>query len=172
MEKTAGAKTGTVELFLELGKEGLRFLVTGGFAANLYGVERATYDIDLAISPEPAAITGLISALRRAGYTEVVNINSGKRIAVLKDIAPERIMEMESVRIRNRKEVDVLIVPSAQFEYLWEYRLEIDYAGTKIPLPNPMDLVHMKEQSSRRVDREDAKRLRHLIGSKKKQAGR
>ncbi len=168
MERTAGKKTGTIELFLELEKAGLRFLVIGGFASNLYGVDRATFDIDLAIAPEPRAIANLISALRRAGYTDVFNISTGKKIAAMTDITPEKILEMESVRVKNRKEVDLLIVPSAQFEYLWEYRLEIEYQGIKIPLPNPMDLVHMKEQSSRLVDQEDAKKLRHLIVSKRR----
>jgi len=168
MEKPTGTKTGTVELFLALEKEGLRFLVIGGFASNLYGVDRATYDIDLAIAPDPVAIASLIAALGRAGYTDVVDINTGKKIADINKIGADRILELESVRIKNKKEVDLLIVPSPQFEYLWEYRLEVGYEGIKIPLPNPMDLVHMKEQSSRPVDQEDAKKLRHLIGSKKR----
>jgi len=168
MEKATGTKTGTVELFLELEKAGLRFLVIGGFASNLYGVERATYDIDLAIAPDPVAIASLVAALGRAGYTDVVDINTGKKIADINKIGADRILELESVRVKNKKEVDLLIVPSPQFEYLWEYRLEVGYEGIKIPLPNPMDLVHMKEQSSRPVDQEDAKKLRHLIGSKKR----
>lgn len=168
MEKPTGTKTGTVELFLALEKEGLRFLVIGGFASNLYGVDRATYDIDLAIAPDPVAIASLIAALGRAGYTDVVDINTGKKIADINKIGADRILELESVRIKNKKEVDLLIVPSPQFEYLWEYRLEVGYEAIKIPLPNPMDLVHMKEQSSRPVDQEDAMKLRHLIGSKKR----
>lgn len=167
MEKTTSTKTGTVELFLELEKGGLRFLVIGGFASNLYGVQRATYDIDLAVAPDPESIATLIVALRRAGYTDVLDINTGKKIATIKNITPEKVLELESVRVKNKREVDLLIVPSPQFDYLWKHKFDVEYEGIKIPLPNPVDLIHMKEQSPRQVDLEDAKILRHLLRSRK-----
>jgi hypothetical protein len=168
MEKETGKKTGTVELFLELEKEGLRYLVVGGFALNLYGVDRATFDLDIAICPDRKDIARLLKVLARAGYKSLVDVNSGKFIADLDKVDAEEILELESVRVKNRRDVDILIVPSAQFDYLWQYRLDLEYEGVTIPLPNPMDLIHMKEQSSRPVDIEDARKLRYIIGSRKR----
>lgn len=168
MEKEAGKKTGTVELFLELEKEGLRFLVIGGFASNLYGVERATYDLDIAIRPDRRELAVLLKVLGRVGYKSLVDVNTGRSIADIARVDAEEILELESVRVKNRRDVDILIVPSVQFDYLWQYRVELEYEGARIPLPNPMDLIHMKEQSSRPVDIEDARKLRHIIGSRKR----
>ena len=168
MEKEAGKKTGTVELFLELEKEGLRYLVVGGFASNLYGVDRATYDLDIAICPDSKDIARLLKVLGRVGYKSLVDVNSGRFIADIGKADVEKILELESVRVKNRRDVDILIVPSVQFDYLWQYRLDLEYEGATIPLPNPMDLIHMKERSSRPVDIEDARKLRYIIGSRKK----
>jgi len=168
MEKEAGKKTGTVELFLKLEKEDLRYLVVGGFALNLYGVDRATFDLDIAICRDRKDLARLLEVLERAGYKSLVDVNSGKFMADIGKADSEKILELESVRVKNRRDVDILIVPSAQFDYLWQYHVDLEYEGARILLPNPMDLIHMKEQSSRPVDIEDARKLRHIVYSRKK----
>jgi hypothetical protein len=39
-----------VELFKALHEEGVRYVLVGGIAVNLHGVERATADVDLIIA--------------------------------------------------------------------------------------------------------------------------
>jgi hypothetical protein len=168
MEKETGKKSTTVKLLVELEKEGLRYLVVGGFASNLYGVERATFDIDIAIFPESKEVGHLLETLLRLGYKRLYDPDSGDFIANLRGLDPENVLKRDSIRARNDRAIDIMIIPSARFDFLWQYRVEIEYEGAKIPLPNPMDLIHMNEQSSRPVDIEDAKKLRHLIGSKRK----
>ena len=168
MEKTNNGKAGTLSLFRELEREGLRFLVIGGFASNIYGVERATFDLDLAIAPDQDHVGRLLNVLRRLGYRRLVDVNTEKAIGDIDRVDIQRIIGLETVRVKNGRDVDILIVPSTQFEYLWQYRVDLEYHGAKIPLPNPVDLIHMKEQSSRPVDLEDARKLRHIIASKKR----
>jgi len=134
---------------------------------NLYGVDRATYDLDFAICPDRKDIARLLEVLERAGYKSLVDVNSGKFMTDIGDADADKILELESVRVKNQRDVDILIMPSAQFDQLWQYRLDLEYEGATIPLLNPMDLIHMKEQSSRPVDIEDARKLGHLIRSGK-----
>lgn len=39
------------KLFSQLNANHVRYLVAGGVAVNLYGIERATADIDIALPP-------------------------------------------------------------------------------------------------------------------------
>jgi hypothetical protein len=53
------------ELTKELTKEGVNFVICGGVACVLQGVERATYDLDIAVSFERKNIERLIRSAKR-----------------------------------------------------------------------------------------------------------
>jgi len=40
------------KLFLSLNKASIKYMVAGGIAVNLYGIERATADLDIALELE------------------------------------------------------------------------------------------------------------------------
>lgn len=39
-------------IFKKLNEKGIRYIVTGGIAVNLYGIPRMTYDVDLILDLE------------------------------------------------------------------------------------------------------------------------
>lgn len=157
-----------ISLFKALNREGLRYTVVGGMAAVLYGVERATFDIDTALAPDAEDAQRLLMILQSLGYSEVVDVESGKHIAKLSKIDVAEIIELKSVRVENGIPVDILIVPAETFDFLWKYRVEVPYKGAVILIPSLLDLIHLKKRSGRPIDLEDAKKLRHILRTKGK----
>ena len=51
-----------VELFRALADHKVRYVLVGGLALNLHGVERATMDIDLAIALDPVNLAAALDA--------------------------------------------------------------------------------------------------------------
>ncbi len=55
--------------FKALQQENARYLVVGGVAANLHGIERATGDIDLMIDLEPVNVSRFLKTAKELGLT-------------------------------------------------------------------------------------------------------
>lgn len=55
------------DVFASFQKHEVRYIVIGGIAAVLYGVPRATFDLDVLIEPTPENAQRLIDALLDAG---------------------------------------------------------------------------------------------------------
>ena len=55
------------EFFRILNDHSVRYLVTGGITVNLYGIPRATADIDLVVKLDSENITRFVSAAREIG---------------------------------------------------------------------------------------------------------
>lgn len=52
-------------LFNTLNKCGVEYLVCGGIAVNLYGIERATADIDITVSLDEENLNRFVSAAKK-----------------------------------------------------------------------------------------------------------
>ncbi|MEM2870533.1 MAG: DUF6036 family nucleotidyltransferase [Thermoplasmata archaeon] len=167
MEKAERKEERPLRLLKVLRSEGIRHVVVGGFAAVVYGVGRATFDIDIALAPSPADIERLIEMLVETGYSSAVDPETGRRIADTRKLTPKMILERECTRFRNKDSIDIMIVPLDTFDFLWKYRVEVEYEGVKISVPSLIDLIHLKEQSGRPVDLQDAKELRHILRTRK-----
>ena len=55
-------------VFSSFQKHDVRYLVIGGIAAVLYGVPRATFDVDILIEATPGNAQRLLDALEEAGF--------------------------------------------------------------------------------------------------------
>jgi hypothetical protein len=56
------------EVFRELNKSEVLYLVIGGIAVNLYGVPRVTQDLDLLVDMGKENLKRLVKALENIGY--------------------------------------------------------------------------------------------------------
>lgn len=63
--KTTNMVSNATNLFAALERDGVRYLVIGGFAANIYGVPRFTYDVDIYVENKPDNITAMRNLARR-----------------------------------------------------------------------------------------------------------
>lgn len=63
------------DVFASFQKHDVRYVVTGGIAAVLYGVPRATFDLDILIESTPENAQHLLDALLDAGMGTAVLTN-------------------------------------------------------------------------------------------------
>lgn len=152
----------------ELLKAKVKFVVIGGVASSYYGVKRATFDLDLLMLPKDKDLRKIISVLKKLGYKSIHSLNTAGNISdnigsIIK-ISLTKIKKYHAVRFINSFDVDLMFPEnSAFFDFVWEYRFEIALGGLKIPVPNLIDLIRIKELSGRNKDLEDAKVLRHIL---------
>lgn len=134
-----------------LNRHKIKYLLIGGYAAVLYGVPRATFDIDIAIASDPKGEERTISLLSsELGFIEKEKLEGGIRLT------------------KGDIDLDIMFVENHKFNFFYEYHEKLSYKGAIIKLPNMMDLIRIKEASPREKDQEDARYLRFLLSSKKR----
>lgn len=136
-------------------KHRLDYLLIGGMAAILYGVKRATFDIDVAVALDSISINKAKSLLKKMRFWE---------------LSPEisKIDPRYGIGFTNgRVDVDLMYIEEPNFSFFYQYCTKLKYKGIIIKIPNIMDLVHIKEASPRDKDKQDAEALRYIISSKK-----
>jgi hypothetical protein len=159
------------EIFRAFEKEGLRYLVVGGIAVNLYGVPRSTADLDIMIDLEEENIKKLIMVMKKLGFIPRVPVNP-------EDLADEKIREkwwsekkMDVFTFWNPKksfeEVDVFIKNPINFKSSYERRNEIKARNIRIPVASIRDIIKIKEKSGRKQDISDIEALKKIIEMEK-----
>ncbi len=58
------------KLFSSLNKEAARYMVAGGVAVNLYGIERATADIDIVLRLDKENLLKFVGVAKKLGLTQ------------------------------------------------------------------------------------------------------
>lgn len=155
-----------IEIFSTLNKEGVRYLVVGGIAVNLYGIERATADIDLVIDLEEDNLNRFVKAIKKLGFKPKV---------------PVKIEDLPNKEIRDRwvKEkdmkvfslfdpknpfflLDVFVEMPFDFQKVYKAKKGIRVGRIYIPLIPLKDLIIMKEKTGRPQDIADVFYLKKI----------
>lgn len=139
-------------------KHKVEYILIGGYAVALYGIPRATNDIDIFVKPEEENFNKLRTALK-----EVFNDNSIEEI---------RLSEKESYNVTRYGTpegyaIDILFQLGELFNYYNIEAHEIEIDKIKIKVANIDSLIKMKENAFRNIDKEDLYYLKKL----KKDAG-
>ena len=96
-------------VFKSFQQHNVKYVVIGGIAAVLYGVPRATFDLDILIEATPKNVQRLIDAL----------IDAGMGTATLTNI--DEILANEITIFKDRVRIDVQIsTPGLEFEAAWK----------------------------------------------------
>lgn len=137
------------DVFSSFQKHDVRYLVIGGIAAILYGVPRATFDLDILIEATPENSRLLLEAL----------IDARLGTAVL--TTPEEILDHEITIFRDRVRIDVQTeTPGIVFSEAWARRRIMTYQGQSFNVLARDDLIASKVAAGRPVDLEDVRLLR------------
>jgi hypothetical protein len=137
------------DVFSSFQKHDVRYLVIGGIAAVLYGVPRATFDLDILIEATPDNVNRLLEALIDA------------RLGTAALTTPEAILAHDISIFRDRVRIDVqTITPGIAFASAWERRQEMNYRGQSFYVVSREDLITSKLAAGRSVDLEDVRLLR------------
>jgi hypothetical protein len=154
------------DLFAALDRHRVDYVVIGGLAVSLHGIERATMDIDVTVAMTPDNLAALIEAARELGMQPVLPI----ALETLADTAQlarwhqERNMEVFALRPPGHGgvTVDILLFPPVDFAGLsqraWEFRVR----DTPVIVAGIDDLIALKQAVGRPIDLSDIEHLKRL----------
>lgn len=163
-----------VELFRRLEEAKVRYLVVGGIAVNLHGVNRLTHDVDLMIALDAENLARFVAVAKRYAFKPVVPvaIDDLADAAKVRDWIENKHMLAFGLRPRNPVEptVDILVKTPVDFEAAYARRVVAEVEGQSIAIAAVADLITMKTGTGRAKDEGDIamlKRLEELGGTRK-----
>jgi hypothetical protein len=122
--------------------------VIGGIAAILYGVPRATFDLDILIEPTQDNAQRLLDSL----------LDAGLGTASLTDV--NELLSNEITVFKDWVRIDAQTVTlGLNFQEAWEHRETMTYQGQVFYVVSKKDLISSKKASGRDVDLEDVRLL-------------
>jgi predicted nucleotidyltransferase len=154
-------------IFKELNRQNIDYLVVGGLAINFHGIPRMTYDIDLMILLEPTNIQKTINSLSNWGYRPRLPVDPT-------DLTNEK-KRTEWIREKNMKaftfysegqpigEIDLIIDSPISYDKLKERAIIIKLQGDNIPVVSIRDLIALKQQAGRKQDLSDIESLEKIL---------
>ncbi len=153
-----------IELFENLFKEKVKYLIVGGLAVNLYGIPRVTMDVDLIISLKMENLDKLRKVLLELNYKSIYPDIDFIVPRLIDNWIKERNMFAFSFKNFNEpyKQIDILLPFSKDFNYYWENRVERKINNITIYLISKNDLIKIKEKSQRIQDKKDLELLKKI----------
>ena len=131
-------------VFSSLERHNVKYVVIGGIAAVLYGVPRATFDLDILIEATPDNARSLLDALTEAGLGTAgltsVEAILGHEITIFEDL----------VRIDVQTST-----PGLDFAQAWNNHVRMDYQGQAFRIVSRADLIAAKRAAGRDIDLQD-----------------
>ena len=158
------------EMLVALTDAGVEFVVGGGVACVLHGVERVTLDLDIAVEISAANLGRLINAVER--------LNLQPRIPVsLADIGdPDFVRSMVTEKgalvfsltdfANPLRHLDIFLSPALSFDRLSKGANWFEIGGTKVRVASKELLIKIKNEIKplRPKDLLDVQELSRLIG--------
>ena len=137
-----------IDVFRSFQKHNVQYLVIGGIAAVLYGVPRATFDLDILIEASNENARRLLDALLDAGLGTALLTNK------------DEILANEITIFKDRVRIDVQTkTPGLIFEDAWKRKQIMNYQGQEFYVACLEDLVASKKAEGRTIDLEDVRLL-------------
>lgn len=138
------------DVFRSLQDHEVRYVVIGGIAAVLYGVPRATFDLDILIDATSDNAQRLLDALLDAGLGS----------AALTDV--QHLLDNEITIFKDRVRIDVQTsTPGLDFAAAWHQRVTMTYQEQDFYVVSKADLIAAKKAAGRAVDLEDVRLLEY-----------
>ncbi|MEW6348412.1 MAG: DUF6036 family nucleotidyltransferase [Thermodesulfobacteriota bacterium] len=136
------------DVFASLQRHEVKYLVIGGIATVLYGIPRATFDLDVLIEPTLHNARHLLDALSEA------------QLGTAALITPEELLAEEITIFKDRVRIDVQTsTPGLQFADAWGKRETMEYQGQVFQVVSRGDLIASKRAAGRPIDLEDVRLL-------------
>jgi hypothetical protein len=136
------------DVFASFQKHEVRYIVIGGIASVLYGVPRATFDLDILIDATHENTQRLLDALLEAGMgtASLTNVNE--------------ILSNEITIFKDRVRIDVQTsTPGLKFQDAWAHRNTLEYQGQSFYIVSREDLIFSKKAAGREIDLNDVRLL-------------
>jgi hypothetical protein len=136
------------DVFASFEKYKVRYVVIGEIAAILYGVPRATFDLDILIEVSPENAKKLLDAMTEA------SLGTASLTSV------EELLAHEITIFQDRVRIDVQTsTPGLSFQDAWKNRETMDYQGQRFYVVSKADLIASKKAAGLQIDLEDVRLL-------------
>src|SRR3546814_1868007 len=158
-----------IDLFAALDRHHVQYLLLGVLAVTLYGVERATMDVDITVAMTPANLDALIAAAQELNLTPVlpVPLESLKDIELLKKWHAERHLEAFALRTSEVAGVtlDILLFPPVEFDGMVYRAMEFKVGNVPVRTAAIDDLIALKQAVRRPIDLSAIEHLQRIHAS-------
>ena len=173
MPDTKFAADNLFNLLKELSKADVKYVICGGVACVLHGVERATYDIDLSVSLEKSNLEKIIEVTKKFGLKPripepVENLfNESKRKEWFEN---KGALVYTFVSNNTPLQLDIFLSYPKSYEELFENSEEINIDNVKVTVSSINDLLFAKKliEPLRDKDIIDLKELERIKTEKNK----
>jgi predicted nucleotidyltransferase len=156
-----------VEFFRTLHEEGVRYVLVGGIAVNLHGVERATADVDLLLALDSENLGRFNRVARRFAMKPVVPVALEDFADAAKVESWIRDKHMVAFALRSPDKldptVDILVQPAVAFEEAHARAVAMDMGGVPLSVAAIEDLIRLKTGTGRQRDQGDIDALRRVL---------
>ena len=124
------------KLAFALERAGVPYMLTGSLASSLYGVPRATNDIDLVVAPTRAQLVSLLQFLKRIGLF----VQEDQALLALQNGTMFNVIDFE-----NGWKVDFIVRKDRAFSVTeFDRRTTHEVEGIRLTLTSPEDLIIAK----------------------------
>ena len=155
--------TDFIGLFAILAAARIRFVLVGGLALVLHGLDRLTADVDLVIDLSTESARAAVEALTAAGYRALAPVDP---IALADPLQRREWQSMRNMQVfsfwdstNTRPTVDVMLESPVPFEVLWAAASVMNIAGHEVRVASIEHLIRMKAAAGRAQDLIDIERL-------------
>jgi predicted nucleotidyltransferase len=157
-----------LDLFRTLQEERVEYVVVGGLAINLHGVERATMDVDLVLAMDEGNLLRFLNAATRLKLKPSLPVPLEALCDAKQLDAWVREKHLIAFSLRpaspNVPTVDIIVRPVVPFEQMYRNRIEKDVGGVRLRLASIDDLISLKTGTGRSRTLPISKHSRSLVG--------
>jgi len=155
------------KLFSALNNESVKYMVAGGIAVNLYGIERATADIDFIIDLDKENVSKFVRVAKKLGLRPKIPVplddfavtEKRKEWIDQKGMTVFTVYDVENPFFL----IDIFVETPFDFDTVFEKREKMEFEDTVISVVPIMELIAMKEKSARPQDKADIFYLKKII---------
>ena len=155
-----------IDLFSALQRHQVQYVLIGGLAVSLHGVERTTMDIDITVAMQRDNLNALIAMAHDIKLKPVlpVPLESLLDLNLLKKWHDERNLKAFALKTDELAGVtlDILLFPPIDFADMHKRAVIFDVANTQIKVAAIDDLITMKSAVGREIDLMDIEHLNTL----------
>ena len=155
-----------LELFREMQRNEVRYLLVGGVAVNLHGAERMTMDVDLMIAQDASNLPRFLAVARKLGLRPNLPVTLEQFCDADTLASWKRDRRMLAFQLRSQEvaspSIDILVNPVVEFDAAYVRRMRLDVEGVEISVASIGDLVALKSGTGRAIDASDIRALHRL----------
>jgi len=155
------------KLFSTLNQESVLYMVAGGIAVNLYGIERTTADIDIVLRLDKENSSRFVEVSKKLGLKPKLPVKLDDFIHADKRKEWIKNKNMTVFSLYDPKNpfliLDIFVEIPFDFDEVYKKVKRIKFEDTVIPVVPIRELIKMKEKSDRPQDRADIFYLKKIL---------